>query len=174
MYIFRDIIFSSSFARVFMNQLIIITAFFLAYFMVSGLATTNILRLTSGNTLPVLSSKCVCDNCGKKITPFFQLPIISFILCRGKCRSCKAKIPVYPLILECVICFGMFITALIFKFSYVGVFVSFVFYEAVRIFMVIKKGKRDSDFPKQYAVAVFAMLPFLLLILFIALLYQIV
>ena len=62
-----------------MNQIIIITAFFLAYFMVSGLATTNILRLTSGNTLPVLSSKCVCDSCGKKITPFFQLPIISFI-----------------------------------------------------------------------------------------------
>lgn len=157
-----------------MNQIIITVAFFLSYFMVSGLATTNILRLTSGNTLPVLSSKCVCDSCGSKITPFYQMPIISFILCGGKCRNCKVKIPVYPLILECVICFGMFLISALFKFSYLGVLVSFLFYEIVRIFLVIKRGKRETDFGKQYFIAVIAMLPFLLLILFVALLYKIV
>ncbi len=157
-----------------MNQIIIIIAFFLAYFMVSGLATTNILRLTSGNTLPVLSSKCVCDSCGSKITPFYQLPIISFILCRGKCRNCEAKIPTCPLILECVVCLGMFFITAVFKFSFSGVFASFAFYEFVRIFMVIKKGKRENEFKKQYVVAVLAMIPFLLLILFISLLYKIV
>lgn len=41
-----------------------------------------------------------CSNCGKKLTFFEQIPIISYIFLKGKCKNCKKKIePVY-IILE--------------------------------------------------------------------------
>ena len=61
-------------------RVIVAAAMLFVYYHIGGLATTNMLRLTSGNSLPINSSKCVCDNCGTKITPFFQsrsFPILS-------------------------------------------------------------------------------------------------
>ena len=157
-----------------MDQLIIIVAFFFVYFHISGLATTNILRLTRGNTLPVLASKCVCGNCGASIKPFYQLPIISYLLCKGKCRSCKAKIPVGALLLEVVILTGMFVLSGSFNFSFFGVTLSFVYYEVVRILSIVKNGRRDNNFAKQYVIAVVAMVPFYLITLFVSLIYGVV
>ena len=155
-----------------MERIIIIAAFFLLYFNVSGLATTNILRLTSGNELPVLASKCVCGNCGTPIKPFYQLPIISFILCRGKCKSCKNSIPVDALILEIVVLVGMFLVSALLKFSLTGVTFSFIFYEAIRVIMIAINGKRSRSFAKQYFIAVLAMIPYYLITLFVALIYM--
>lgn len=155
-----------------MDQIIVIAAFFFVYFHISGLATTNILRLTHGNTLPVLVSKCVCDNCGAAIKPFYQLPIISYILCKGKCRNCKIKIPVEALVLEAVILAGMFMLSGLFAFSFVGVTVSFLYYELIRILLVLKNGKRKTDFAKQYVIAVLAMIPFYLMTMFVAVIYM--
>lgn len=90
------------------HQRIIIAAFFLIYFHISGLATTNILRLTRGNTAPVLASKCCCNSCGAAIPPLLQLPIVSYIACKGRCRTCGVKIPVFPLLLELTTLSGMF------------------------------------------------------------------
>ncbi len=155
-----------------MDQIIIIAALFFVYFHISGLATTNMLRLTKGNTLPVLASKCVCDKCGAPIQPFYQLPIISFILCKGRCRNCKTKIPIDGLILEIVTLVGMFIVSYLFSFSFLGVTLSFVYYEVVRLLTVLKNGKRDSCFAKQYIIAVLAMVPFYLMTMFVALIYK--
>ncbi len=155
-----------------MDQIIIIAAFFFVYFHISGLATTNMLRLTKGNTLPVLASKCVCDKCGAAINPFYQLPIISFILCKGKCRDCKTKIPLAGLILEVATLTGMFIISCLFSFSFAGVTLSFAYYEVVRLLTIFKKGKRDSDFIKQYIIAILAMIPFYLMTMFVALIYK--
>ena len=141
-------------------------AIFATYFMLGGLATTNILRLTKGNTLPVISSKCFCDSCGAPITPFFQLPIISYILCLGKCRNCKAKIPVYPLVLEIVVFLGMSALTLFFRGTPVGVKLSFLFYELVRACVVLHKGKREKDFAKQYLIAILLMIPYYLVVRF--------
>ena len=155
-----------------MDQIIIITVFFFVYFHISGLATTNMLRLTRGNTLPVLASKCVCDKCGAPIKPFYQLPIISFILCKGKCRNCKTEIPLNGLILEIVTLVGMFIVSCVFSFSFVGVTLSFAYYEVVRILSILKNGKKESGFLKQYIIAVLAMIPFYLMAMFVALVYK--
>lgn len=154
------------------DQIIIIAAFFFVYFHISGFATTNMLRLTKGNTLPVLASKCVCDGCGAPIKPFYQLPIISFIICKGKCRNCKTKIPLDGLILEIVTFVGMFIVSYLFSFSFVGVSLSFVYYEVVRLLTILKNGKRKSGFLKQYVIAVLAMIPFYLMTMFVALIYK--
>ena len=155
-----------------MEQGIIVASFFFLYFNISGLATTNILRLTSGNELPVLSSKCVCGNCGAPINPLYQLPIISFVLCRGKCRSCKVRIPVDALLLEITVLGVMFGVSALLKFSLTGVILSFLLYEIIRVIMVVIKGKRHVNFAKQYFIAVLAMIPYFLITLFVSLIYM--
>lgn len=155
-----------------MEKTIFIAAFFLICFHISGLATTNILRLTHGNTRLVLDSKCTCDNCGHSIPPILQLPIVSNIACKGKCKNCKTQIPAFPLVLELFVLCGMFLLLCIFSFSLLGVTLSFVYYELVRVVVVLKEGKRETSFAKQYVVAVLAMIPFYAMTIFVSLLYQ--
>lgn len=157
-----------------MKHVILIAAFFLFYFNISGLATTNILRLTSGNKLPILSSKCSCDNCGVPITPLLQLPIISFAVCKGKCKNCGIKLPVDALGLEIAVLIGMFVISAVLTFSWVGITLSFIYYEIVRIVLILKKGRRENSFAKQYMVAVISMLPYYLITLFVSLVYGVV
>ncbi len=40
---------------------------------------------------------------------------------------------------------------------------SFLYYEAVRVFVIAYLGKRENDFCRQYVIAVISMLIFLLL-----------
>lgn len=156
------------------NQPIIILALFFVYFHISGLATTNIIRLTAGNTTSVLASKCSCDSCGATIPPYLQLPIISYIVCKGKCRNCGVRIPVFPLFLELTVLIGMFLITVLLSCTFLAVSLSFVFYELVRIATIMFMGKRTTQFAKQYAIAVLAMLPFYVLTLFVALIYSLV
>lgn len=156
------------------NQVIVFVSLFFVYFHISGLATTNILRLTAGCTTQVLESKCYCDRCGSTIPPHLQLPIVSYIACRGKCRNCAAYIPIFPLFLECIILIGMFVITVLLQCTFSAVTLSFLFYELVRVVVVIKEGKRASQFAKQYLVAVLAMVPFYAMTLFVALLYRVV
>lgn len=155
------------------NQIIILAALFLIYFHISGLATTNILRLTAGSRTPVLASKCYCDSCGATIPPHLQLPIISYIACKGKCKNCGVQIPAFPLLLEMIILLGMFSITALLKCTYLAVGMSFLFYELVRIATVAHLGKRKTQFVWQYIMAVIAMLPFLGLTLFVALIYSV-
>ena len=155
-----------------MEQIIVIIGFFLIYYNVSGLATTNILRLTSGNTAPVLASKCFCGSCGAAISPFYQLPIISYVLCGGRCSSCNCKIPLDALYLEITLLIGMFLFSAVTAFSFLGVTLSYVFYEAVRTAVILRHGRRQSGFARQYVIAVLAMLPYWLLTMFVALIYK--
>ncbi|CAN5267193.1 A24 family peptidase [soil metagenome] len=40
-----------------------------------------------------------CPNCGERIESFDNLPVLSYLILRGKCRNCKARIsPRYPLV----------------------------------------------------------------------------
>jgi leader peptidase (prepilin peptidase)/N-methyltransferase len=51
-----------------------------------------------------------CQNCGRKIKPWDNIPILSYIVLLGKCRSCSAKIsPRYPLVeaLSALLALGM-------------------------------------------------------------------
>ncbi len=157
-----------------LSHIIIIIAICLIYYHIGGLATTNILRLTSGNTRLINSSKCTCDSCGKKIPALLQLPIISFLVCKGRCRSCGAKIPIYPLIIELTVWFGMSLITALFKFDWVGVLFSYLFYETVRIITVVVRGKRETRFAYCYFVAVASMIPYVLCSLFASALYQVV
>lgn len=154
------------------EKALIILALFFIYYNIGGLATTNILRLARGNNLSILSSKCICDNCGSKIPPLLQLPIISFLVCKGRCKNCGCKIPIYPLLIEIIIFVGMSFISFIFSFSLLGVVLSFIYYELIRIVVICIRGKREESFLKQYFIAVFSMIPFLIPCLFVSILYS--
>ena len=54
-------------------------------------------RLPGGESIVYPGSKC--PSCGHKIKPYENIPIISYFLLKGKCSSCKTKIPFrYPLV----------------------------------------------------------------------------
>lgn len=47
----------------------------------------------------IISPRSFCPSCNEPIKPYDNLPVLSFILLKGKCRSCKAPIPYrYPLV----------------------------------------------------------------------------
>jgi len=67
--------------------------------------------------------RSLCPNCGKSIYWFDNIPVLSYVLLRGRCRHCNEPIsPRYPLIeimsgsfaLCCVLKFGFSIDALVF------------------------------------------------------------
>ncbi len=54
-------------------------------------------RLPLGKS--VKEGRSICDNCKKKIDWYDNIPLLSFLLLKGKCRKCGNKISVrYPLI----------------------------------------------------------------------------
>jgi leader peptidase (prepilin peptidase) / N-methyltransferase len=54
-------------------------------------------RLPRG--LSVLGPRSVCDSCGAQIVAYDNIPILSWLLLRGRCRSCHARIPArYPVV----------------------------------------------------------------------------
>lgn len=155
------------------NQMIVVIALFLVYFHISGLATTNILRLTASNTLPVLASECRCGHCGEAIPAHLQLPIISYIICKGKCKSCGTDIPIFPLFLELTVLLGMCGITLLLRCTWLAVSASYLYYEIVRIVTIVLNGKREAQFGKQYVIAVLSMMPFYVLTLFVAFIYSV-
>ncbi len=69
-------------------------ALFLVFFIGSVFGSfTGVLaeRLPKGESVLVNRSHCV--SCRRKLAPFELVPIVSYLLQKGKCRSCKAKIP---------------------------------------------------------------------------------
>lgn len=55
-----------------------------------------IYRLRQGDS--PMRGRSYCDRCKKPIAWFDNIPLLSFILLRGKCRKCRRKIPIeYPL-----------------------------------------------------------------------------
>ena len=81
-----------------------------------------------------------CDKCNHKLKWYENIPIISYILLKGKCSSCHSKIPISYLIVEIVagllfsVCFHVFslsfdlVIALIFISSLIIVIVSDIEY----------------------------------------------
>jgi leader peptidase (prepilin peptidase)/N-methyltransferase len=57
----------------------------------------------------------VCDSCGHRIAAYDNVPVLSYLLLGGRCRSCSARIPLeYPLI-ELAVGLAFVATALVFR-----------------------------------------------------------
>ncbi|WP_306418547.1 A24 family peptidase [Bacillus sp. AFS076308] len=44
-----------------------------------------------------MSPRSACPTCGHQLTPFELIPVLSYMLQKGKCRGCQSRIsPIYP------------------------------------------------------------------------------
>jgi len=88
----------------------IIGVFVLALGLVIGsFLNVCILRIPQGKSIVLPPS--ACPQCGTPIRPYDNIPVISYLLLRGKCRGCKTRISaMYPLveILTAVLFFGCY------------------------------------------------------------------
>jgi leader peptidase (prepilin peptidase)/N-methyltransferase len=56
-----------------------------------------ILRIPAGRSIVLPAS--ACPKCGAAIKPWDNIPVLSYLILRGKCRGCKTRIsPMYPLV----------------------------------------------------------------------------
>lgn len=75
---------------------LIITIAFVFGAIIGSFLNVLILRIPDDKSLLKDSA---CPNCGNKLGAFENVPIISWIFLRGKCRKCKAKISAqYPIV----------------------------------------------------------------------------
>lgn len=72
-------------------------------------------RLPAGRK--ILNSRSICDSCNKKLRWYELIPLVSYAIQKGKCRTCHAKIPTRIFIVE--LC-----TGLLFSFLYMFVYPS--------------------------------------------------
>jgi leader peptidase (prepilin peptidase)/N-methyltransferase len=72
-------------------------------FILAGLAIGSFLNVCI-DRLParksIVSPPSHCDSCGKALTAIDNIPIVSYLWLRGRCRYCGARIPIRVLIVE--------------------------------------------------------------------------
>ena len=59
-----------------------------------------------------------CDNCKHELKWYELIPVISYIIQKGKCRKCGAKIPFLTVIIEVVTALSFMLAYYLFKFDY--------------------------------------------------------
>ncbi len=62
--------------------------------------------------ISIIKPRSFCPHCRKEIPFYDNIPVISYIMLRGRCRFCKNKIPVNTLLIE-------LITAIVFVLNYI-------------------------------------------------------
>ena len=97
----------------------IIGIVFLLGLIIGSFLNVCILRIPRAESVVLPSSHCPA--CSKQIKPYDNIPVLSWILLRGRCRACKARIsPLYPtvelitglLFVACYLAFGLTIDGL--------------------------------------------------------------
>ena len=77
-----------------MEKIIIITVFGLAW----G-SFLNVLIYRIPRDMSILRPASSCPSCKKKIKVYDNIPVISYLVLGGRCRFCRARIPLsYPLV----------------------------------------------------------------------------
>jgi leader peptidase (prepilin peptidase) / N-methyltransferase len=98
---------------------VIIAAFFLFGLLIGSFLNVCITRIPAGVSIVLPGSRC--PECGSAIKAYDNVPVVSWILLRGKCRNCHTPISVmYPtiefvtglLFVACYLSFGLSIVTL--------------------------------------------------------------
>jgi leader peptidase (prepilin peptidase)/N-methyltransferase len=93
---------------------VIIAAFFLFGLVIGSFLNVCITRIPAG--VSIVSPGSRCPNCGNPVKSYDNVPVLSWLILRGKCRSCGTPIsPMYPsieivtalLFVACFLCFGI-------------------------------------------------------------------
>jgi leader peptidase (prepilin peptidase)/N-methyltransferase len=105
-------------------QIVVITLVIGAFVFLFGLVLGSflnvcIVRIPSGKSVVLPAS--ACPQCGTAIRPYDNVPVLSYLVLRGKCRGCKAQISLmYPVVealtgllfLGCYFAFGLTVEGL--------------------------------------------------------------
>lgn len=79
-------------------------AFYIIFF-ISGLVIGSFLGVAAyrlPRRLSIIKPASFCPQCKKKIPFYDNIPVLSFIILKGRCRYCKNKIPVNNLLIEII------------------------------------------------------------------------
>ena len=131
-----------------MIQLLIKTAICISFYIIGAYATTDILRLLKGHPVSVGNSDFFCESCGCKLTMRQQITIFSYMSSQGKCRNCGHPVSPGNFILEVLFTTVFVLAAVITGFRPVIWPFCVLFYEAVKLFCIIRYGKRGRELAK--------------------------
>jgi leader peptidase (prepilin peptidase) / N-methyltransferase len=96
-----------------------------AFSLAPGLALGSFLNVVAARVplrRSIVSPPSACMSCGERIAWYDNVPLVSWVVLRGRCRHCKATIPwVYPavelttalLVAGCILAFGVSLDALV-------------------------------------------------------------
>ncbi|PIU28745.1 MAG: prepilin peptidase [Candidatus Hydromicrobium americanum] len=76
---------------------------FYIIFIISGLVAGSFLEVVIHRVprkLSIIKPASFCPSCKRKIAFYDNIPLVSFIMLKGRCRYCKNKIPVTSLLVE--------------------------------------------------------------------------
>jgi leader peptidase (prepilin peptidase)/N-methyltransferase len=153
-----------------MAKIVIRIAIILCFYIIGAYATTDIVRLLKGAQLSVWDKYCYCPICNERIRLIDQIPIIAYLIGKGRCRKCNSKIPLSDLWLEIIVFSVLTIYAIASDFSYSSLLFGIIFYEILKIICFLICGTREKSFVKNYVyslfinIVIFALLAFLYLI----------
>ena len=143
---------------------------FFAYYILGAYATTDILRLLNGATIPVWHQDCYCPICGHKLRLTDQFPIVSYLLSKGKCRYCATPIPISNLIPELLFFIGFSLLNILTGFQWKSYLLSVALYEVIKFSAIVWYGPRKDHFVKNLCISslqnviIFSLLAFFFLI----------
>ncbi len=151
-------------------MLIIKLGMLFCYLHISAMGTTDITRLLKGSKYSVMTFNSYCDNCGHKLPLVFQIPILSFLFNKGRCRYCEEKIKISNLLLELIPFLYYSAISFIFNFQDKSVVICFASYEILKIVLVAFYGKKEDKFLKEYTLSIFLNIMIFLMVGFLSLL----
>ena len=104
----------------------------------------------------VLLGRSYCPKCKKKIKWFDNIPVLSYFLLNGKCRSCKKKISPQYFIIELLIGIGFLLIFLNYQNYFASVLLSILLAMYVMIFFIDLKHFIIPD-PLNFGVMILAL-----------------
>lgn len=158
-----------------MHLFIINSSIIFAFYIIGAYSTTDIIRLTGKSPAMVSDKQCYCPGCGRAIKLSEQIPIISYMLSRGKCRGCGTAIPAADIFLEIFFLITLSLTAVISNFSVCGYLACIIIYELTKIAFIIKYGACTDSFGRRlrssllHNIIVFGLLGILFFLRFVVL-----
>jgi len=118
------------------------------YFILGAYATTDVSRLLKGAVTSIYDPNCYCPSCGTKIPLRSQIPVISYLINRGKCSYCHHKITRTDILPEILLPLGFLSFSYILHFSFYAYLVCIGLFEGYKFLCLVYYGARTSGFLK--------------------------
>ncbi len=95
--------------------------------------------------ISITKGRSFCPRCKKQISWFDNIPLLSFLFLKGKCRNCKKKISIRYFIIELVTAIGYLVIFILQGFSLQGAYSIIVFSVLEIIFIIDFEHKMIPD-----------------------------